>query len=101
MKTLWSGLRLRWVTIITASAFAYIWSNGSGNELLKAQAGVLAWKVALVGVAVTLAHQFRKQVFPYLDLSEIVKSDDTRSGLFFLGIMIFYAAVILSLTGGL
>lgn len=77
------------------------WILESSSELLKQQVGVLAWKVVVVGTGVALAHVFRRQLFPYVDLSEIAKQDDTRSGLFFLGMAVFYAAVIIALSMGL
>ena len=85
--------------LLLVASLGYILTSGSA--LLQAQLGVLAWKLVLVTTAIIAAHYFRRQVFPYLDLSEIVKSDDTRSGLFFLGTMLFYAAIIFALCGGL
>ena len=98
-KTFWAAARLGWVGIVVTAGVFYIWSGGS--ELLRSQFGVLAWKLIVVGTAIALAHLTRKQLLPYVDLSEIVKNDDSRSGLIFLGVSIFYAAVILGLASGL
>jgi len=92
--------RTGYAWLLALVALVYILGNGS--EFLRAQLHVLAWKLLLVGVAVGLAHLLRKQVFPYIDLSEVLDSDaDTKDGFIFLGIAIFYAAIILALTQGL
>lgn len=75
---------------------------GKGSELALQQLGVLAWKIVLVGVAVAVAHYLRRQVFHYVDLSAVLDQDKTiKDGLIFLGVAIFYTAVILAITQGL
>lgn len=99
IKRLWKLARLGWVGIVVAAGIFYIRSGGS--ELLRQQAGVLAWKLVVVGTAIAFAHLTRRQLFPYVDLSEVAKQDDSRSGLIFLGVAVFYASVILGLASGL
>lgn len=99
IKRLWKLARLGWVGIVVAAGIFYIFSGGS--ELLKSQLGVLAWKLVVVGTAIAFAHLTRRQLFPYVDLSEVAKQDDSRSGLIFLGVAVFYASVILGLASGL
>lgn len=99
LRNFWRAFRLGWVALIIGLGAAWIWRGGS--DLLQQQIGVLAWKCVVVGTGVTLAHLFRKQLFSYIDLSEIAKQDDSRSGLIFLGVALFYAAVILALSTGL
>lgn len=98
-KNLWAAARLGWVGIVVLAGVFYIRSGGS--ELLKSQLGVLSWKLIVVGTAIAFAHLTRRQLFPYVDLSEVAKQDDSRSGLIFLGVSLFYAAVILGLASGL
>lgn len=99
IRELWRAARLGWVALIIGLGLSWIWKGGDG--LLKQQVGVLAWKMVVVGSGVALAHVVRRQLFPYVDLSEIARQDDTRSGLFFVGMALFYAAVILALSTGL
>lgn len=74
----------------------------SGSELLAAQLGVLAWKVMLVGVSVSLAHAIRVRLFPYIDMSRVLDEDtSTKDGLVFLGLCLFYSAIIMAVTQGL
>ena len=98
-KTFWAAARLGWVGIVVTAGVFYILTGGS--ELLRSQISVLAWKLVVVGTAIALAHLTRRQLFPYVDLSEVAKQDDSRSGLIFLGMAIFYGAVILGLASGL
>ena len=75
---------------------------GQGPALAVQQLGVLAWKIVLVGVAVAVAHYLRRQVFHYIDLSAVLDKDKTiKDGLIFLGVAIFYTAIILAITQGL
>jgi len=99
LRNFWRAARLGWVGLIVGLGLTWIWRGGS--ELLRQQAGVLAWKCVVVGTGVTLAHLFRKQLFGYVDLSEVARQDDSRSGLIFVGVALFYAAVILALSTGL
>jgi hypothetical protein len=78
----------------------------SGREIMSQQLGVLIWKLLLLGTGIFVAHKARKQLFPYLDLSEHVNAPDwkehsTANGLIFLGVAIITAAIILALCGGL
>ncbi len=87
-----------WVLAALGIAFIAV----KGAPLLVQQLGVLAWKIVLVGVAVALAHYLRRQVFHYIDLSRTLDQDRTvKDGLIFLGVAIFYAAIILAITQGL
>jgi hypothetical protein len=84
--------------LLAALGLGYI--AGKGSALALQQLGVLAWKIVLVGVAV--AHYLRRQVFHYVDLSAVLDQDKTiKDGLIFLGVAIFYGAIILSITQGL
>ena len=98
-KTLWAAARLGWAGIVVTAGVFYIRSGGS--EILKQQFSVLAWKVILLGTGIAIAHLTRKQLFPYVDLSELAQKDDSRSGLVFLSIAVYYAAVVLALCAGL
>lgn len=96
--------RLRWVGVIFAAAGIYI--GLSGSELLRSQSGVLAWKALLVTVAIALADMTRRHIFPYLDLSELLDTKsglelNRQAGLIFLGVSIFYGAVIIAFLSGL
>jgi hypothetical protein len=86
--------------LLTALGLGYI--AGKGSALALQQLGVLAWKIVLVGVAVAVAHYLRRQVFHYVDLSAVLDQDKTiKDGLIFLGVVMFYGAIILSITQGL
>lgn len=96
--------RLRWVGAIFAAAGIYIGLNGS--ELLKSQLGVAAWKVFLVTLAIAVADTTRRHLFNYLDLSELMdrtsgNEPHPQAGLIFIGVAIYYYAVISALTAGL
>jgi len=74
----------------------------SGSEMLVQQANVLIWKLLLVGTAVFVAHVIRKQLFPYIDMSRVLDEDtSTKDGLVFLGLCLFYSAIVMALTQGL
>jgi hypothetical protein len=86
--------------LLAALGLGYI--AGKGSALALQQLGVLAWKIMLVGVAVAVAHYLRRQVFHYIDLSAVLDQDKTiKDGLIFLGVTIFYGAIILAITQGL
>lgn len=92
--------RTGWALFLAALGFVFI--ERTGNAVLLQQAGVLAWKLVLVGIAVFVAHKVRTQLFPYLDLSAAIgDKDHANSGRIFLGICILSAAVILALCSGL
>ena len=74
---------------------------GLGPAVLWQQLGVLAWKVLLIGVAVILAHGVRRQLWHYVDLSQMLSSGHKEAGEVFLGLCIFYAAFILAFLSGL
>ena len=87
-----------WLLALLGAAFILL----SGSELLAAQLGVLAWKVLLVGVAVSVAHAIRRRLFPYIDMSRVLDEDtSTKDGLVFLGLCLFYSAIIMAITQGL
>lgn len=91
--------QLGWVLAALLGGLLYILSGG--KALLVQQLGVLAWKLVLVGAAVALAHVTRKQLFPYVDLSEMLKEKTSASATVFLGIAIVYAAIVLAVCAGL
>jgi len=83
--------------LLTALGLGYI--AGKSSALVLQQLGVLAWKIVLVGVAVAVAHYLRRQVFHYVDLSAVLDQDKTiKDGLVFLGVAIFYTAIVLAIT---
>lgn len=100
-RNLWRALRLGWVSLVMAFGGFWIWKQSAGDGMLMQQASVLAWKCIVVTTGVMLAHLTQKQLFGYIDVNEIVSHDDSRSGLIFLGLSLFYAAVILALSTGL
>jgi hypothetical protein len=87
-----------WLLFGLAAGFL-LGTKGAG--FLIAQLEVLAWKVLLVGAAVGIAHLMRKQLFHYIDLSGELEGDRANAGRIFLGIALFYAAIIYSLVNGL
>ena len=92
-------MQLSWALGIVFAGLLYIFLGGS--DLLKQQVQVLAWKLVLSGTAVGLAHVIRKQLFGYIDLSEMLKEKTQASAIVFLGIAVIYAAIILSICSGL
>ena len=91
--------QLGWVLTIILVSLLYIGLGGSA--LLKQQIQVLAWKGLLVGVAVGFAHLVRKQLFGYIDLSEMLAEKTQASALVFLGVAIVYGSIILAVCSGL
>ena len=91
--------QLGWVLTIILVSLLYIGLGGSA--LLKQQIQVLAWKGLLVGVAVGFAHLVRKQLFGYIDLSEMLSEKTQASALVFLGVAIVYGSIILAVCSGL
>jgi hypothetical protein len=91
--------QLGWVLAVVFASLLYIGLGGSA--LLRQQVQVLAWKGLLVGVAVGFAHVVRKQLFGYIDLSEMLKEKTVASSLVFLGIAVVYGCIILSVCSGL
>lgn len=88
-----------WALGVAGAGLSYILAGGSA--LLRQQLGVLAWKLVLAGVATGLAHVIRKQLFPYVDLSEMLKEKNVSGAVVFLGVAIIYAAIILAISAGL
>jgi hypothetical protein len=72
-----------------------------GREIFQQQASVLAWKLVLVGTGTFVAHIVRRQLFPYLDASALLAEKSQAGATAFLGICLIYAAIIMSITGGL
>lgn len=93
--------RTGWAAFIAVLGGMFIVRGG--RDIFIQQAGVLAWKLVLVGTAVMTAHFVRLQLFPYVDLSEIVEQQPRTAGnsIIFLGVCAIYAAIILSVTSGL
>jgi hypothetical protein len=91
--------QVSWALGVALAGGLYILTGG--KALLNQQLGVLAWKLVLAGSAVGLAHVMRKQLFPYVDLSESLKEKTQAGSLVFLGISILYAAIILAVCSGL
>lgn len=92
--------QLSWALGVVLAGLLYILTGG--KAFLAQQLGVLAWKLVLAGTAVGLAHVVRKQLFPYVDVSELLKQRRSIGpGLVFLGISILYAAIILAVCSGL
>ena len=91
--------QLGWVLTIILASLLYIGLGGSA--LLKQQIQVLSWKLLLAGTAVGLAHVIRKQLFGYIDLSEMLKEKTQASAIVFLGIALVYSAIILAICSGL
>lgn len=91
--------QLGWVFGIISAALLYIGLGGSA--LLRQQIEVLAWKMLLVGTAIGAAHVIRKQLFPYVDLSEMLAEKTTVGSQVFLGICVVYGAIILAICSGL
>jgi hypothetical protein len=90
--------RHAWTWALIAGAFIY---RVIGREQLIQQLGVLAWKAVLVCIAVALAHMLRCRLFPYLDVSLSLEEKTQAGATVFLGVALFYAAVILALCAGL
>jgi len=87
-----------WLLALLGAAYIL----ASGSELLAAQLGVLAWKLLLVGIGVSVAHAIRVRLFPYIDMSRVLDEDtSTKDGLVFLGLCVLYSAIVLALTQGL
>jgi hypothetical protein len=91
--------RTGWALAFAALGFAYL--AKSGRELFVQQIGVLVWKLTLVGVGVFTAHKARKQLFPYVDVSQHIANGDAVGGQVFLGVCILAAAIIHALCAGL
>lgn len=83
------------------AALGVLYLARSGRELFVQQIGVLIWKLTLIGVGVFVAHKARKQLFPYIDLSQHTAEDHRNGGLIFLGICILAASIIHALCAGL
>lgn len=75
--------------------------SDGGREILAQQAGVLAWKLVLVGTGIFVSHVARKQLFPYIDLSSHIQNGDAAGGQIFLGICVLTSAIIWALGAGL
>ena len=91
--------RTGWAGFIALLGVLFI--SQSGRELLKAQAGVLAWKLVLVGTAVAVAHLVRRQLFPYVDVSAWLAEKSQAGATVFLAICVIYAVIILAICSGL
>lgn len=83
------------------AALGLLFLAKSGRELFVQQIGVLIWKLTLVGVGVFVSHKARKQLFPYVDLSQHVQNGDPAGGYIFLGMCVLAAAIIHALCAGL
>lgn len=91
--------RLVWPLGMLGAGITYI--RLLGSDLLRQQAGVFAWKVVLLGASVALAHYIRTQLFPYVDLSEVLKEKTVAGSIQLLAIALFMAAIIHALCAGL
>lgn len=72
-----------------------------GGDAFKNQAGVLSWKLVLVGVGLAVGHVARKFLLDYIDLSEAIKEKTVQSGLLALSVAMIYSATVLALCSGL
>lgn len=91
--------RTGWALFVALLGLIFI--SKSGREIFTQQVGVLAWKLVLLGSAVAAAHVVRRQLFPYVDLSEALSRKTTEGALTFIGAALIYAVVILSICSGL
>jgi uncharacterized membrane protein len=92
-------MQLGWALGIIFAGLLYILLGGSA--LLKSQLEVLAWKLVLVGTAVGLAHLIRKQLFSYVDLSEMLAEKSVAGSVVFLGVAVVYGSIIYAVCSGL
>jgi hypothetical protein len=74
--------------------FGLLFLFRSGREIFAQQAGVLLWKLLVLGCGIQVAHVTRKSLFPYIDLS---KALDEKNEMTFVAIAIVYGAIILGL----
>lgn len=91
--------RTGWALFLVGFGLLFLFE--SGREIFVQQAGVLIWKLLVLGAGIQMAHIARKALFPYLDNSEAVNSKTDAGAITFVGVAIIYAAIIVGLCGSL
>lgn len=101
-NTAWEFLFKRKLSVawfITAIAgLIFFFTNGAA--FVAQSLGVLAWKALLISVGTKLSHALWKQMFHYVDCSELIRSDSANSGRIFMSKVIFVCVVVLALAYG-
>ena len=83
--------RLRWALLISVAVLS---AKAAGWLPPDHALAVVLTKASTVTIGFVLAHVLRKQVFPYVDLREMMETKNPNFGFAFVGIALLYGAII-------